>query len=136
MVCRLVPTKCPTAKDVLAVGWISATRGLGDAFNFRPLYVIHLVMTVIVCVTWVTLLVLTVVAFWQGVILMSTVEDVLRDQRGGPGREMGDVEKGPREPLSSSKSTSLESRAMTPPPTPRQQVSYMGNEGRASSCLP
>ncbi|KAF9042662.1 hypothetical protein BDZ89DRAFT_273056 [Hymenopellis radicata] len=63
------------------VGWISATRGLGDAFDFHALYTIHLVMTIIVCVIWGVLAVLTALALWRGKILKSSPEDVLKDTR-------------------------------------------------------
>ncbi|KAJ3790213.1 voltage-dependent anion channel [Lentinula aff. detonsa] len=63
------------------VGWISCTRVLGDVFHIPGLYDVHLVMTILMCLTWAVLFVLTVIAFWKGLIFYSQDEDVLKDTR-------------------------------------------------------
>ncbi|KAE9396128.1 hypothetical protein BT96DRAFT_966540 [Gymnopus androsaceus JB14] len=64
------------------VGWICTTRVLGDVFKVQGLYRFHLFMTVSLCLTWIVLFVLTLVAFWRGLIFYSKDEDVIRDRRG------------------------------------------------------
>ncbi len=61
------------------VGWISTTRALGDIFHLNGLFSLHLIMAVIMCITWVILFILTVMAFWRGLIFRSKPEDVLKD---------------------------------------------------------
>ncbi|TFL01185.1 voltage-dependent anion channel [Pterulicium gracile] len=61
------------------VGWISTLRVLGDTFDIPGFYTVHLVMTILMVVTWVVLFVLTIVAFSKGLILMSPDEDVAKD---------------------------------------------------------
>lgn len=36
-------------------------------------------MTVLMCITWTVLFVLTIVAFWKGLIFISNEEDVIKD---------------------------------------------------------
>lgn len=61
------------------VGWISTLRVLGDIFDIPGFYSVHLIMTILMVVTWVILFVLTIVAFSKGLILMSPDEDVAKD---------------------------------------------------------
>ncbi|KAK0460049.1 voltage-dependent anion channel-domain-containing protein [Desarmillaria tabescens] len=61
------------------VGWISVTRTLGDIFGIEFLYIIHLCLTIVMVLTWIILFVLTIVAFWKGLIFKSKEEDVLKD---------------------------------------------------------
>ncbi|KIK52699.1 hypothetical protein GYMLUDRAFT_233276 [Collybiopsis luxurians FD-317 M1] len=61
------------------VGWISTTRALGDVFNIKGFFYIHLVMAILMCATWTILFILTVTAFWKGLIFCSKDEDVLKD---------------------------------------------------------
>ncbi|KII91028.1 hypothetical protein PLICRDRAFT_107381 [Plicaturopsis crispa FD-325 SS-3] len=62
------------------VGWISTLRVLGDIFHLEGFFVLHLTMTIIMCITWLILFVLTVLAFWKGKIFMAKEEDVLKDE--------------------------------------------------------
>ncbi|KAK7450589.1 hypothetical protein VKT23_012898 [Stygiomarasmius scandens] len=61
------------------VGWINTTRTLGDLLNITGFRTIHLIMTVFIFITWCILIVLTVMAFWKGLIFFSKEEDVLQD---------------------------------------------------------
>jgi tellurite resistance protein TehA-like permease len=61
------------------VGWISTTRVLGDILNIRGFYIVHLIMTVLVCITWAVLISLTILAFWRGKIFSSKPEDVIKE---------------------------------------------------------
>ncbi|KAF9019958.1 hypothetical protein BDZ89DRAFT_283291 [Hymenopellis radicata] len=61
------------------VGWIATTRALGDIFQLDGLFSLHLIMAVIMVITWLVLFVLTVMAFWRGLIFKSKPEDVLMD---------------------------------------------------------
>lgn len=61
------------------VGWISCLRVLGDIFNIKGFYVLHLIMAILMCLTWLVLFVLTVTAFWRGKIFISDEEDVRQD---------------------------------------------------------
>jgi tellurite resistance protein TehA-like permease len=61
------------------VGWIATMRVLGDIFELEGFIVMHLLMTILMCVTWGILFVLTVVAFFKGKIFNSKPEDVLKD---------------------------------------------------------
>ena len=54
-------------------------RALGEIFEVRALTIIHMVMAVVLCLTWAVLFVLTVIAFYRGLILCSDEEDVLKD---------------------------------------------------------
>ncbi|KAJ3848962.1 voltage-dependent anion channel [Lentinula lateritia] len=63
------------------VGWISTTRVLGDVLHIPGLYDVHLVMTILMCLTWAVLFILTVAAFWKGLIFYSQDDDVLKDLR-------------------------------------------------------
>jgi len=40
---------------------------------------IHLIMTIAVCIAWLILIVLTGIAFWKGQIFNSKEEDILKD---------------------------------------------------------
>jgi len=61
------------------VGFISTIRVLGDTFQLQAFYIWHIVMVSIICVIWVILFVLTLVAFWRGEIFMAKPEDVVLD---------------------------------------------------------
>ncbi|KAK0452756.1 voltage-dependent anion channel [Desarmillaria tabescens] len=61
------------------VGWINATRSLGDIFQIQGFFTFHLVMTVFMCITWLFLFTLTVIAFCKGRIFKSGKEDFMRD---------------------------------------------------------
>lgn len=63
----------------MTVGWISTIRVLGDTFNIPGFYIWHLVMSILICVVWVVLFVLTAIAFWKGEIFLAKSEDVLKD---------------------------------------------------------
>ncbi|KAI0258909.1 voltage-dependent anion channel-domain-containing protein [Gloeopeniophorella convolvens] len=63
------------------VGWISTLRVLGDALNIPGFFVIHKIMAVVMCTTWVILFALTALAFWRGKIFLATEADVLRDEK-------------------------------------------------------
>ncbi|KAK0452754.1 voltage-dependent anion channel-domain-containing protein [Desarmillaria tabescens] len=61
------------------VGWITATRSLGDIFEIQGFWTFHLVMTILMCITWLFLFIFTVIAFCKGRIFKSRKEDVIRD---------------------------------------------------------
>ncbi|KAK0472532.1 voltage-dependent anion channel-domain-containing protein [Armillaria novae-zelandiae] len=61
------------------VGWINATRLLGDIFAVQGFFMFHLVMTILMCITWLVLTIFTATAFFQGKILKSGEEDVNKD---------------------------------------------------------
>lgn len=61
------------------VGWITATRSLGDIFEIQGFFTFHLVMTILMCITWLVLFIFTVIAICEGRIFKSRKEDVIRD---------------------------------------------------------
>lgn len=69
------------------VGWINATRSLGDIFQIQGFFTFHLVMTIVMCITWLLLFTFTVIAFFQGRILKSgeEVEGEVTEERSAPG---------------------------------------------------
>lgn len=89
--------------SVFTVGWISCIRVLGDIFDLKGFYIWHLVMTIIMCILWVVLFSLTLVAFFKGEIFYAKDEDMLKDivtvrledaekEKGG-NRESADTER-------------------------------------------
>lgn len=65
--------------DRFLVGWIATIRVLGDIFDIKGFFTLHLIFAILMCLTWVVLFVLTVTAFWKGLIFRSKEEDVLKD---------------------------------------------------------
>ncbi|KAF5360766.1 hypothetical protein D9756_004928 [Leucocoprinus leucothites] len=61
------------------VGWIAMLREFGDIFQIPGFHVLHLIMAIAMCLTWVILFVLTAVAFAKGDIFQSMSEDVIKD---------------------------------------------------------
>ncbi|KAJ8519350.1 hypothetical protein ONZ45_g3704 [Pleurotus djamor] len=61
------------------VGWISTIALLGDIFDIKGFFYAHLFMTFLMCLAWVVLMTLTLVAFWKGLIFKSADEDVIKD---------------------------------------------------------
>ncbi|TFK40496.1 voltage-dependent anion channel [Crucibulum laeve] len=61
------------------VGWIATLRILGRIFQIKGFTIVHLIMTILMCITWAVLFVLTLVAFFNGRIFISKPEDVLKD---------------------------------------------------------
>ncbi|KAI0790688.1 voltage-dependent anion channel-domain-containing protein [Abortiporus biennis] len=61
------------------VGWILTLRKLGDIFNIEAFHIWHLIMTVLMCITWLILFCLTVIAFCKGKIFMASPEDIIKD---------------------------------------------------------
>ncbi|KAF7422307.1 hypothetical protein PC9H_010463 [Pleurotus ostreatus] len=61
------------------VGWISTLALLGNIFEIKAFYYLHLMMTTIMVITWTVLFTLTLVAFWKGLIFRSKDEDVIKD---------------------------------------------------------
>ncbi|PSR72182.1 hypothetical protein PHLCEN_2v11974, partial [Hermanssonia centrifuga] len=61
------------------VGWILTLRKLGDIFGWNGFNIWHMIMTILMCITWVVLFVLTAIAFWKGEIFISTPEEIIRD---------------------------------------------------------
>jgi tellurite resistance protein TehA-like permease len=61
------------------VGWINTAMALRKIFNIPGFDEWHLVMTVLVCVTWLVLFFFTIVAFWKGEIFSSRDEDIHAD---------------------------------------------------------
>ncbi|PBK87630.1 hypothetical protein ARMGADRAFT_1121610 [Armillaria gallica] len=70
------------------VGWINATRLLGDIFEAQGFLIFHLVMTILICITWLVLSIFTATAFFQGKILKSRKEDVSKDTPNQAGEEV------------------------------------------------
>lgn len=64
---------------VTSVGWIAMLREFGDIFDLTGFYILHLIMAIVMCVTWTVLFVLTVMAFYKGYIFKSMSEDVIKD---------------------------------------------------------
>lgn len=121
------------------VGWILATRSLGDVFNFGALHTIHLIMTIVICFTWATLVVLTALAFWRGLILKSSPDDVIKDSRFSflvfrAPRGMEDVEKN----ISSGSATPATNKeaGLRGHTLPTPQSLYLLGGSRTSSYLP
>ncbi|KAJ7600758.1 voltage-dependent anion channel [Mycena floridula] len=61
------------------VGWISTLRVIGDIFQIKGFHILHFIMTTLMCITWAVLFVLTLLAFYQGKILISKPEDVAHE---------------------------------------------------------
>ena len=61
------------------VGFIATIRVLADIFDLPSFYVWHIIMVVLICITWLVLFFLTLMAFWRGKILMAKPEDVVID---------------------------------------------------------
>ncbi|EIN03552.1 hypothetical protein PUNSTDRAFT_146990 [Punctularia strigosozonata HHB-11173 SS5] len=61
------------------VGWIATTKVLADTFVIPGFYVVHLIMVILMCIAWLILFALTILAFWKGKIFMAKDEEVLRD---------------------------------------------------------
>lgn len=82
------------------VGWILSLRKIGDTLDSQFFWTWNIVMTVLMCLTWTVLIVLTITAFCQGKIFISAREDTIKDsvlhmklrrhvedlERGGGGR--------------------------------------------------
>ncbi|KAH9166888.1 voltage-dependent anion channel-domain-containing protein [Lactarius sanguifluus] len=62
------------------VGWITTLRVLGDALDIPGFFVVHTVMAVLMCIVWLVLFSLTILAFWKGKIFLAAETDVLRDE--------------------------------------------------------
>ncbi|KAH8833876.1 voltage-dependent anion channel-domain-containing protein [Flagelloscypha sp. PMI_526] len=62
------------------VGWINTIRTLADIFHIEGFYTVHLVMTILLCITWLTLMILTLLAFYRGLIFCDRDEDVEKDE--------------------------------------------------------
>ncbi|KAG7443917.1 uncharacterized protein BT62DRAFT_988068 [Guyanagaster necrorhizus] len=90
------------------VGWINTTRSLGDIFDIQGFFTFHLVMTILMCITWLLLFVFTVIAFCKGWIFKSKKEDVIRDIQAEEGVPAGMTEDkdGPMNPPSTHHSES------------------------------
>jgi hypothetical protein len=65
-------------------------RVLGDTFQIKAFFTLHLIMVVLLCITYIVLVFFTAWAFWRGDIFYAKQEDVVRDAVGLP-----DPEKGP-----------------------------------------
>ncbi|CAE6458400.1 unnamed protein product [Rhizoctonia solani] len=65
------------------VGWINTLRALGDIFGIRGFAVWHAVMTFLVCMVWLVLFGLTILAFVRGKIFLAKDADVWKDTMGG-----------------------------------------------------
>ncbi|KAF9013541.1 voltage-dependent anion channel-domain-containing protein [Cyathus striatus] len=63
------------------VGWISTVNALGEILEIQGLITLHLIMAIGMCLVWIILFVLTVIAFLEGDIFTSKDEDVLMDSR-------------------------------------------------------
>lgn len=65
------------------VGWINTLRALGDIFGIKGFSVWHAIMTFLVCMIWLILFGLTILAFIRGKIFLAKDADVWRDTMGG-----------------------------------------------------
>lgn len=95
--CSFVPVSpLITALSFSVVGWINSLRVLGDTFKIEGFYTVHLIMTILICIAWLVLITLTLMAFWKGLIFRSKEEDVIKDSV--PIKELADedvdIEKG------------------------------------------
>lgn len=75
------------------VGWILALRALSNVFEAGFLRIIHIVCCVILLLIWIVLFFLTCVAFYRGIILESSPEEVMKDavHNSGHNREATDA---------------------------------------------
>ncbi|KAK1232179.1 hypothetical protein PQX77_004691 [Marasmius sp. AFHP31] len=64
------------------VGWINMTKILGKELRIPGLFTVHAIFTALMFLTWTILIVLTMMAFWKGLIFFSKEEDVIRDTLG------------------------------------------------------
>ncbi|CAE6519040.1 unnamed protein product [Rhizoctonia solani] len=62
-----------------SVGWINTIMALRKIFNIPGFDEWHLVMTMLICLTWFVLSSFTAVAFWRGDIFMSRDADIYAD---------------------------------------------------------
>lgn len=62
---------------------------IGKTFEIQGLLTVHLVMAVLICVTWVVLFALTLLAFCKGRIFISDEADVLKDAGDGHNMAVG-----------------------------------------------
>ena len=58
------------------------TKVLGKELRIPGFFTIHAIFAVLMFLTWTILIVLTMLAFWKGLILFSKEEDVIRDTVG------------------------------------------------------
>ncbi|QRW08455.1 C4-dicarboxylate transporter/malic acid transporter [Ceratobasidium sp. AG-Ba] len=65
------------------VGWINTLRALGDIFGIKGFSVWHSIMTFLVCIVWLVLFSLTILAFVRGKIFLAKDADLWRDTMGG-----------------------------------------------------
>ncbi|KAH8107242.1 voltage-dependent anion channel-domain-containing protein [Cristinia sonorae] len=63
------------------VGWILATRKIGDIFNLESFRIWNLIMTILMCLTWLVLFYFTGLALLRGKIFTASPEETLRDSR-------------------------------------------------------
>ncbi len=90
-------------------------------------------MTIIVCIIWGVLVVLTALAFWRGKILKSSPEDVLKDTRSRIKAER-DVEKAQSGSEAASLKVNPQSRSPSPPVV--QNFYLLNEDPRTASYLP
>ncbi|TCD62929.1 hypothetical protein EIP91_006227 [Steccherinum ochraceum] len=64
------------------VGWILTMRKFGDIFDLPFFTICSFIMSVFMCIAWLILFGLTVLALWKGKIFTATHEEALRDARG------------------------------------------------------
>ncbi|PBK60602.1 hypothetical protein ARMSODRAFT_897712 [Armillaria solidipes] len=88
------------------VGWITTTRSLGDIFQIQGFFTFHLIMTILMCITWLVLFIFTVIAICKGRIFKSRREDVIRDIQAeeSEGAPAGKTEDSPMIPSSTHQS--------------------------------
>lgn len=82
-----------THADVFLVGWIATLRELADIFHLPGFNTLHIIMAILMCITWAVLFILTIVAFAQGHIFQSMPEDVVKDSVR-MSQEMEEVQRG------------------------------------------
>ena len=61
------------------MGWILTLRRFAVIFNLNFFNIWNLVMTIILCITWLILVYLTSLAFYKGKIFISSPEDILKE---------------------------------------------------------
>ena len=61
------------------MGWVLTFRVLGNAFNSRALFILHIVCCIVLLVVWLVLFSFTLIAFQKKFILISEPEDIVKD---------------------------------------------------------
>ncbi len=69
----------PISHTPTPVGWILTLRRLADIFHLNFFNIWSIIMTIMMCITWLILFGLTALAFYRGKIFISSPEDILKE---------------------------------------------------------